>query len=62
MNKYAVYFENGGSIIINATDDEDAAWLGVAHARLEMTLMKDIQPLNRHHYIPEIQPREDYCV
>ena len=38
---------------INATDDEDAAWLGEAHARMEGCKVSDIIPLDRHHFVPE---------
>ncbi len=39
--KYACYFNNGGCIILNGTDNEDVAWLAVAHARLEGTKLRD---------------------
>ena len=44
MNRYACYFaDNKGCIVLNATDDEDVAWLGLAHARIEGTTLKDVQ-------------------
>ena len=43
MNKYVIHFAKQGSIVLNATDDEEAAWLGLAHARLEGTTLKDVQ-------------------
>jgi len=54
MNRYACYFQdNKGCIVLNATDDEDAAWLAEAHARLEGCKVSDILPLDRHHFVPE---------
>jgi len=54
MNRYACYFQdNKGCIVLNATDDEDAAWLGEAHARMEGCKVSDIIPLDRHHFVPE---------
>ena len=54
MNRYACYFQdNKGCIVLNATDDEDAAWLAEAHARLEGCRVSDILPLDRHHFVPE---------
>ena len=43
MNKYVVHFDKQDSIVLNATDDEEAAWLGLAHARLDNTHLKDVQ-------------------
>ena len=43
MNKYVIHFGKQESIVLNATDDEEAAWLGLAHARLENTHLKDVQ-------------------
>ena len=43
MNKYVCHYEKQGSIVLNAKDDEEAAWLGLAHARLEGTTLKDVQ-------------------
>ena len=44
MNKYVIHFAKQGSIVLNATDDEEAAWLGLAHARLENNdTLKDVQ-------------------
>ena len=44
MNRYACYFtDNKGCIVLNAKDDEEAAWLGLAHARIEGTTLKDVQ-------------------
>tara|TARA_Y100001938_G_C7958342_1_gene362928 strand:+ start:107 stop:295 length:189 start_codon:yes stop_codon:yes gene_type:complete len=62
MQRYACHFENGGCIILNATDDEDAAWLGVTHARLEGTGLRDIEPLDLHHCMSKVKPLEDYYV
>ena len=54
MNRYACYFqENKGCIVLNATDDEDVAWLAEVHARLEGCKVSDIIPLDRHHFVPE---------
>ncbi len=54
MNRYACYFaDNKGCIVLNATDDEDAAWLAETHARLEGCKVSDILPLDRHHFVPE---------
>ena len=54
MNRYACYFQdNKGCIVLNATDDEDAAWLGEAHARMEGCKVSNILPLDRHHFVPE---------
>ena len=54
MNRYACYFQdNKGCIVLNATDDEDAAWLAEAHARMEGCKVSDILPLDRHHFVPE---------
>ena len=54
MNRYACYFQdNNGCIVLNATDDEDAAWLGEAHARMEGCKVSNILPLDRHHFVPE---------
>ena len=43
MNKYVIHFAKQESIVLNATDDEEAAWLGLAHARLDNTHLKDVQ-------------------
>ena len=44
MNRYACHFEeNHGCIVLNAKDDEEAAWLGLAHARIEGTHLRDVQ-------------------
>ena len=43
MNRYVCHYEKQGCIILNATDDEEAAWLGLAHARIEGTTLKDVQ-------------------
>jgi hypothetical protein len=43
MNRYVCYYEKVGNIILYAKDDEEAAWLGTAHARLEGTTLKDVQ-------------------
>ena len=43
MNKYVIHFDKQDSIVLNATDDEEAAWLGLAHARIEGTDLKDVQ-------------------
>jgi len=54
MNRYACYFtDNQGCIVLNATDDEDVAWLAEAHARLEGCRVSDIIPLDTHHFVPE---------
>ena len=42
-----------GCIVLNAKDDEEAAWLAEAHAKIEGTRISDIIPLDDHHYIPE---------
>ena len=54
MNKYVIHFGKQESIVLNATDDEDAAWLAEAHARMEGTRVTEVQCLDRHHYTPEI--------
>ena len=44
MNKYVIHFDKQDSIVLNATDDEEAAWLGLAHARLyNNDTLKDVQ-------------------
>ena len=44
MNKYVIHFVKQESIVLNATDDEEAAWLGLAHSRLENNdTLKDVQ-------------------
>ena len=43
MNRYVCQYEKQGSIVLNAKDDEEAAWLGLAHARIEGTTLKDVQ-------------------
>ena len=44
MNKYVIHFNKQESIVLNATDDEEAAGLGLAHARLENNdTLKDVQ-------------------
>ena len=54
MNRYACYFQdNKGCIVLNATDDEDVAWLAETHARMEGCKISDIVPLDRHHFTPE---------
>ena len=54
MNRYACYFQdNKGCIVLNATDDEDVAWLAESHARLEGCKVSDIIPLDKHHFVPE---------
>ena len=54
MNKYVIHFAKQESIVLNAKDDEEAAWLAEAHARMEGTKVTDVQCLDRHHYTPEI--------
>ena len=55
MNRYACYFQdNRGCIVLNATDDEDVAWLAETHARLEGCKVSDIIPLDEHHFVPEL--------
>ena len=59
MNRYACYYaQNKGCIVLNAKDDEEAAWLGSAHARLEGAKLSDVIPLDEHHFVP--QPPELY--
>ena len=54
MNRYACYFQdNRGCIVLNATDDEDVAWLAETHARMEGCRISDIIPLDKHHFTPE---------
>ena len=53
MNRYVCYYEKQGSIVLNAKDDEEVAWLAEAHARIEGTRISDIIPLDMHHYVPE---------
>ena len=55
MNRYVCHYEKQGAIVLNAKDDEEAAWLAEAHARMEGTKVTDVQCLDRHHYTPEIQ-------
>ena len=44
MNKYVIHFVKQQRIVLNATDDEEAAWLGLAHARIENNdTLKDVQ-------------------
>jgi len=44
MNKYVIHFAKQGSIVLNATDDEEAAWMGLAHARTENNdTLKEVQ-------------------
>ena len=43
MNRYVCHYEKQGAIVLNAIDDEEAAWLGLAHARLDNTHLKDVQ-------------------
>jgi hypothetical protein len=44
MNKYVIHFARQESIVLNATDDEEAAWLGLAHARIvNNDTLKDVQ-------------------
>ena len=55
MNRYACYFaDNKGCVVLNAKDDEHAAWLGQAHARLNGARLSDILPLDTHHFTPEV--------
>ena len=54
MNRYACYFQdNKGCIVLNATDDEEVAWLAETHARIEGVKVADILPLDDHHFVPE---------
>ena len=54
MNRYACYFaDNKGCIVLNAKDNEEAAWLGSAHARLEGAKLSDIIPLDEPHFVPQ---------
>ena len=53
MNKYVCHYEKQGCIVLNATDDEDVAWLAETHARLEGCKVSDIIPLDAHHFVPE---------
>ena len=55
MNRYVCHLKHQDAIILNAKDDEEAAWLAEAHARIEETKVTDIECLDRHHYTPEIQ-------
>ena len=43
MNRYVCHLQHQDALILNAKDDEEAAWLGLAHARLEGTTLKDVQ-------------------
>jgi len=43
VNKYVCHYEKMGCIVLNAKDEEEAAWLGLAHARIEGTTLKDVQ-------------------
>ena len=44
MNRYVCHLQHQDAIILNAKDDEEAAWLGLAHARLENNdTLKDVQ-------------------
>jgi len=61
MNRYACHFKSGGCIILNATDDEEAAWLADAHAKIEGSKLADVMPLDDHHYTPKLE-EEDYHV
>ena len=54
MNRYVCHLQHQDAIILNAKDDEEAAWLAEAHARIEETKVTDIECLDRHHYTPEI--------
>ena len=54
MNRYACYFaDNKGCVVLNAKDDEHAAWLGQVHARLSGARLSDILTLDTHHFTPE---------
>ena len=53
MNRYVCHYEKLGSIVLNAKDDEEAAWLAEAHARIEGTRISDVIPLDDHHFVPE---------
>ena len=53
MNRYVCHLQHQDALILNAKDDEEAAWLGEAHARIEGTRISDIIPLDRHHFVPE---------
>jgi|TARA_B100001250_G_scaffold405977_1_gene424297 hypothetical protein len=43
MNRYVCHYDKMGCIVLNAKDDEEAAWLGLAHARIEGTHLRDVQ-------------------
>ena len=45
MNRYVCHYEKQGAIVLNAKDDEEAAWLCLAHARIEGTTLKDVQQI-----------------
>ena len=45
MNRYVCHYEKQGAIVFNAKDDEEAAWLGLAQARIEGTTLKDVQQI-----------------
>ena len=51
MNRYVCHYEKQGCIVLNATDDEEAAWLGLAHARIEGTTQKDVQLIEDYNLL-----------
>ena len=61
MNRYACHFKSGGCIILNATDDEEAAWLADAHAKIEGSKLADVMPLDAHHYCTELEEENYYA-
>ena len=62
MNRYACHFKSGGCIILNAIDDEEAAWLADTHARIEGSKLADVMPLDAHHCTLQETLEEDYYV
>ena len=62
MNKYVIHFSKQESIVLNATDDEEAAWLADTHARIEGSKLADVMPLDAHHCTLQETLEEDYYV
>ncbi len=50
MNRYACYFaDNQGCIVLNATDDEQAAWIALHWARMRGAELLNVEPIEDYN-------------
>ena len=50
MKKYVISLQNGDEFVLNADDDEDAAWQAENTATEYKTFVVDVVPLTDLHY------------